>query len=139
GIEIELVGLTEDVMHKIRNLAGGPAIVQELPAKPQAVAPPAPARKSDLRPGDELPSDERQLFQHLSNELRRLRQAAVHDVLGIPAGADPEQVRRGWKALGRRHHPDLVARPAPPAITPLAAEPTLLSNRADHRLPIAFP
>src|SRR5262249_14555990 len=136
-IEIELTGLTEEVMKKIRKMAGGAVIPQDEPPKSDAVAPPAPVRKSDARVTDELPADERQLFQHLSGELRRLRQAAVHEVLGIARGADPEEVRRGWKALVRRHHPDLVARRGAPAITHLAEELTILSNRAYDRLRMA--
>jgi hypothetical protein len=84
--------------------------------------------------GDELPADERELFQQLSSELRRMRTAAVHEVLGVPKDPSPEQLRVGWKAHIRRHHPDLVARRGAPAITHLAEELTILGNRAYDRL-----
>ena len=114
-IEVELVGFTEDVLARIKQLAAG----YEPPP-----APPAPAAP-DLRPNlappvDELPSDERALFQHLTGELRRLRQLAVHEVLDVERDADPEVVRRGWMTLVRKLHPDLVARHQAPAITHLA-------------------
>ena len=87
---------------------------------------------------DDLPADERALFQHLSGELRRLRAAAVHDVLGVASDAEPEQIRASWKNLIRRHHPDLVARRNAPAISHLAEELTILSNRAYDRLRAAL-
>ncbi len=32
-----------------------------------------------------------------------------HDVLGVPPGASPEEVRAAWRSLARQHHPDLTA------------------------------
>jgi curved DNA-binding protein len=29
-----------------------------------------------------------------------------HEILGVPAGADPEEVRRAFRALAKRYHPD---------------------------------
>jgi len=58
----------------------------------------------------------------------------VHDVLGVATDASPEEIRAGWKNLVRRHHPDLVARRGAAAITHLAEELTILSNRAYDRL-----
>ena len=43
-----------------------------------------------------LPEDERELFQHLTSELRRLRQLPVHEVLGVARDAGPEELRLGW-------------------------------------------
>ncbi|HWO18262.1 MAG TPA: J domain-containing protein [Kofleriaceae bacterium] len=88
--------------------------------------------------GDGLPADERQLFMHLTGELRRLRQLAVHDVLGVERDADADAIRLGWMRLVRRHHPDLVARYHAPAITHLAEELTILCNRAYDRLRAAL-
>jgi hypothetical protein len=125
-IELELIGFTDDVIARIKAMAAG----TETP--PEAEPPPAP--KPAVRPVvDELPDDERKLFQHLTTELRRMRQAAVHEVLGVARDASPEAVRLGWMALMRRHHPDLVARRKAPAITHLAEELTILSNRAYDR------
>jgi hypothetical protein len=130
-IEIELTGFTDDVRTQIERLSRA-----RNEAPPAPIAPAAPARRPATVPpfGDDLPADERALFQHLSNELRRLRQAAVHEVLGVPRDAAPEDVRRSWKELIRRNHPDLVARRNAPAITHLAEELTILANRAYDRM-----
>ena len=140
-IEIELTGFTEEVLAKIRALgrvepddADHDTLALKVDSGAIAARPPPARLPSEARMVDELPADERALFQHLSGELRRLRQASVHDVLGVPRGAGPDEVRRGWRALVRRHHPDLVARRAAPAITHLAEELTILSNRAYDRL-----
>jgi DnaJ-domain-containing protein 1 len=132
-IELELA-LSEEVMARIKTMAsheGQPATDPQIQAIP-------PVRKSTVQQAEDLPADERELFQHLSGELRRLRAAAVHDVLGVPANAGPELIRTSWKNLIRRHHPDLVARRGAPAITHLAEELTILSNRAYDRLRAAL-
>jgi hypothetical protein len=129
-IEIELVGFTDDVRARIKSFQ------QQVEAP---VAPAAPLRRSSTNIGlDQLPADERELFQRLTAELRRLRSAAVHEVLGVPRDADPDAVRRGWKELIRKHHPDLVARRNAPALTHLAEELTILANRAYDRLRAAL-
>jgi DnaJ-domain-containing protein 1 len=139
-IEVELVGLTEEVLARIRSMARGEEPEAEEPEEYTLEAdepqPAAPVRRSQVMEvvGGELPMDERELFLHLSGELRRLRQAAVHEVLGVSRNAEPEQVRAAWKSLIRRQHPDLVARRDAPAITHLAEELTILANRAYDRL-----
>lgn len=138
-IDIELVGLTEDVLARIRKMAKGDDEEQEEPEsyelEADEPAPAAPVRRSQaMDVVGELPMDERELFLHLSGELRRLRQAAVHEVLGVARDAEAEQVRTAWKALIRRLHPDLVAQREAPAITHLAEELTILANRAYDRL-----
>ncbi len=133
-IELELVGLTDDVLARIKKMADA----QEEPGTdPKVESVPMP-RKSVTQMADDLPADERELFQHLSGELRRLRLAAVHEVLGVERDAEPEQVRVAWKALVKRNHPDLVARRGAPAITHLAEELTILANRAYDRLRAAL-
>lgn len=136
-IEIDLTGFTPDVLARIKGLAEHAA--DDAGTDPQ-IAPVAPERRSQVMAavGDELPADERELFQKLSGELRRLRQVAAHEVLGVPHDPSPEQLRAGWKQLVRRHHPDLVARRNAPAITHLAEELTILSNRAYDRLRAAL-
>jgi hypothetical protein len=130
-IEIELSGFTDEVKARLQRLREGGGAPQTNPQ----IAPAAPVRRSSSQiGGDDLPADERELFQHLASELRRLRQAAVHEVLGVPATAGPELVRASWKDLIRRHHPDLVARRNAPAITHLAEELTILANRAYDRM-----
>jgi len=134
-LEVELVGFTEDVVARIRRMAAGET------ADPAPAAPPPRTRTTgqlSALSGDELPADERALFQQLTAELRRLRSLAVHEVLGVPRDADAEQIRLGWMELIRRHHPDLVARRNAPAITHLAEEITILINRAYDRLRVAL-
>jgi hypothetical protein len=132
-IEIELTGLTDEVLARIKRMAAGTELV-----------PPPPVPLSQRRgapppsPSDELPVDERQLFQHLSAELRKMRSQAVHEVLGLDRDAEAEAIRRGWMSLVRRHHPDLVARHNAAAITHLAEELTILCNRAYDRLRAAL-
>jgi hypothetical protein len=129
-IEIELNGFTDEVKGRIDRLRAD----AEKPAEEEP-APAPPTRRSPTAVGvEELPADERELFLHLSGELRRLRHSAVHDVLGVPKGAGPELVRASWKDLIRRHHPDLVARRNAPAISHLAEELTILANRAYDRM-----
>jgi DnaJ-domain-containing protein 1 len=138
-LEVELVGFTEDVIARIRRMAAGDDAPEELPPGP---APPPRRTTAPITvaagPSDELPADERELFQQLSAELRRLRSLAVHEVLGVERDADAEQIRLGWMNLIRRHHPDLVARRNAPAIMHLAEELTILVNRAYDRLRVAL-
>ena len=134
-LEVELVGFTEDVIARIRRMAAGADPAEEAPS------PPPRARTTGqitVAPGDDLPADERELFQQLTGELRRVRALAVHEVLGVERDADAEQIRIGWMNLVRRHHPDLVARRNAPAITHLAEEITILANRAYDRLRVAL-
>ena len=127
-IEVELHGFTEEVLARIKDMAAG---IETLPPPPDA----PPERPSKIEMVSQtLPVDERQLFQHLTSELKRMRQAAVHEVLGVSRDADAEEIRRGWMALVKRLHPDLVARRKAPAITHLAEELTILANRAYDRL-----
>ena len=132
-IEIELRGLTDEVLARVKSLS------KKGNDKTPAPAPaPLPPRPNAPMLGEELPADERELFQRLSTELRKLRAAPVHEVLGVDRDASADEVRRGWKDLVRRLHPDLVARRAAPAITHLAEELTILTNRAYDRLRTAL-
>jgi hypothetical protein len=137
-IEVDLVGLTPELLDRIRTLAKRRARSEGgEPSRPEIQAV-APKRKSTQQVVEELPADERDLFQHLSSELRRLRQAAVHEVLGVARDAGVDAVRVAWKSLVRRYHPDLVARRGAPAISHLAEELTILANRAYDRQRIAL-
>ncbi|HUS26966.1 MAG TPA: J domain-containing protein [Kofleriaceae bacterium] len=137
-IEIELIGFTDEVKARLRAQQDKRAEDEEPGTDPQIQSSP-PARRSTSQVGDsDLPADERELFKHLTSELRRMRTAAVHDVLGVPRDAGPEMVRLGWKDLIRRIHPDLIARRNAPAITHLAEELTILANRAYDRLRAAL-
>jgi hypothetical protein len=73
-------------------------------------------------------------FMAFEAELRRLRQLPAHEVLGVPWDAGPAEVRVAWLALGRRFHPDNVARFASAALAHVAEELTIHVNRAYERL-----
>jgi hypothetical protein len=138
-IEIELIGFTDEVKARLRAQQEKKSQVDEEPGTDPQIQPIPPVRRSQSQIGDEhLPNDERELFKHLTSELRRMRAAAVHEVLDVPRDAGPEMVRMGWKDLIRRIHPDLVARRNAPAITHLAEELTILANRAYDRLRAAL-
>lgn len=89
-------------------------------------------------PAEVQPEDERELFAVLSAELRRLRLAAVHEVLGVSRDARAEEIRDGWMAHIRRYHPDVMARHRSLAVSHLAEELTILGNRAYDRLRVAL-
>ncbi|TMQ05251.1 MAG: J domain-containing protein [Deltaproteobacteria bacterium] len=137
-LEVELVGFTDEVIARIRRMAAGGDPAEEVFPSP----PSAPRTRTTgtllALSGEDLPADERALFQQLTAELRRLRSVAVHEVLGVDRDADADQIRIGWMNLVRRHHPDLVARRNAPAITHLAEEITILVNRAYDRLRVAL-
>jgi len=133
-IEIELIGFTDDVVARIKTMAAAATAPAAKAAAPAA----APERPSRLGTMSDLPADERELFLLLTNELKRLRQLAVHEVLGVDRDAVAKAVRMGWMSLVRRHHPDLVARRKAPAISHLAEEMTILANRAYDRLRAAL-
>lgn len=135
-IEVELAGFTDEVVARIRTMAEGSGPTEPEPEPPDPLdfeSEPPPRPTLSRMTAEDLPVDERQLFQQLTSELRKLRVAAVHDVLGVEPDADAEAVRRGWMALVRRNHPDLVARHRSPAISHLAEELTILANRAYDR------
>jgi hypothetical protein len=137
-IEIELIGFTDEVKARLKQHQKKRSHLGDEPETDPQIQPVPPVRKSASSIGDELPSDERELFRHLTSELRRMRTAAVHEVIGVPRDAGPALVREGWKDLIRRIHPDLVARRNAPAISHLAEELTILANRAYDRLRAAL-
>jgi hypothetical protein len=100
---------------------------------PRITVPMAPVAEDE-----DLPGDERELFAALSSELRRLRQAAVHEVFGVSREAHAEEIRAGWMAHIRRFHPDVMARHRSDAVSHLAEELTILGNRAYDRLRVAL-
>lgn len=129
-IEIDLHGMSDEVRARLDVLLKK----RDDEVTDPKIEPVAPMRRTGASSADDLPEDERALFQHLTGELRRLRQGAVHEVLGVARDASPDDVRRAWKDLIRRNHPDLVARRQAPAITHLAEELTILANRAYDRM-----
>lgn len=182
-IEIELVGLSDELLTGLRDMVadssrGEPGPAAEVPPAPPAppaaptaapkgargtatVAPPVSAPGRQAAPvtsppapaavaappasgagavphGEGQPEDERELFAALSAELRRLRLAAVHEVLGVSRDARAEEIRDGWMAHIRRFHPDVMARHRSLAVSHLAEELTILGNRAYDRLRVAL-
>jgi len=76
-IEIELTGLTDEVLARIRTMgAEAKNEAKTDPGHGDNDKTPAPVRRRAETPAptaEQLPADERELFQHLSGELRRLR------------------------------------------------------------------
>lgn len=115
-----------------------PAAPAVVPAAVAAVAARQTSVSAVIAAAAALPEDERELFSALSTELRRLRQAAVHEVLGVSRDARAEEIRDGWMAHIRRFHPDVMARHRSLAVSHLAEELTILGNRAYDRLRVAL-
>ncbi|HTJ47112.1 MAG TPA: J domain-containing protein [Kofleriaceae bacterium] len=101
-------------------------VVPESVAEPAIETPPPPPPPSETAAGER--------FLALEAELRRLRQLPAHEVLGVPWDASPAEVRAAWIALGRRFHPDTVARWSSAALAYVAEELTIHVNRAYDRL-----
>jgi len=137
-IEVELTGFTEDVLNRLKMIAKSAEVAMKISPAPPPPPPVKPRASTQPPPEEQAPSDERALFQTMTAELRRLRQLAVHEVLGVEREADAETVRLAWMKAVRRHHPDLVARHGAPAISHLAEELTILLNRAYDRLRAAL-
>jgi hypothetical protein len=98
-------------------------------------APPPPTEEAyggDMARKVDDPAHE--LVVQLDSELRRLRQLAVHEVLGVPWDASPLEVRAAWRRLCQRFHPDVVALHGSAAVSHLAEELMILANRAYDRM-----
>jgi hypothetical protein len=128
----------EDTVPRAVRITGSPASAASAPAVAPAAIAAAAAAATVPALEDELPGGERELFASLSGELRRLRQAAVHEVLGVIRDARAEEIRAGWMAHIRRFHPDVMARHRSDAVSHLAEELTILGNRAYDRLRVAL-
>src|SRR5205823_3017421 len=80
-----------------------------------------PPRAARMTPPPPENSAAGERFLALEAELRRLRQLPAHEVPGVPWDASPVEVRAAWIALGRRFHPDNVARWSSAALARVAA------------------
>jgi hypothetical protein len=80
----------------------------------------------------------RVVLAELDAELRRIRELAAHEVLGVPWDAGPGQVRAAWIALGRRFHPDVMVRHRARALRHVSEELTIHINRAYDRMRAAL-
>lgn len=67
-------------------------------------------------------------------ELRRLRQQAAHEVLGVSRTPTLVELRRAWRLRARREHPDAVARFGSAALRLTAEEAMIVVTRAYERL-----
>jgi hypothetical protein len=83
---------------------------------------------------DQVPDRARPVFDQLSRELARLRDAPSHDVLGVKWDADAAAIRRAYFAATKRLHPDALARHRSAAIQQLASEVFIHVNRAYDRM-----
>jgi hypothetical protein len=122
-IDIDLHGLTAAVVDRLEKL-----VADGRGAVPPALEPYA----GDAAQRIDDPAHQRVV--QLDAELRRLRQLAVHEVLGVPWDATAIEVRAGWRRLCQEFHPDVVATHASAAVSHLAEELMILVNRAYDRM-----
>jgi hypothetical protein len=125
AIDIELHGLSPDLVDRLETLvADGRAAASEPDTTEEPAAPPP------RRPDDPAHA----LVVQLDAELRRLRQLAVHEVLGVPWDASAVEVRTAWRQLCQRFHPDVLASHGSAAVAHLGEELMILVNRAYDRM-----
>lgn len=83
---------------------------------------------------DDVSEYERDVFLYLEGELRRLRQSAAYEVLGIDEHADVTALRAAYFELTKQFHPDLFARYRSHAILRMAQELFIHINKAYDRM-----
>lgn len=128
SIDIELHGLTPETIDRLETLVrDGRAAIE--PAVAPAVAAPPASRRDDPAYA---------VVVELDAELRRLRQLAVHEVLGVPRDATAVEVRAAWRALCLRLHPDALAPHRSAAVGHLGEELMIHVNRAYDRMRAAL-
>jgi len=151
AVRMRLVGLTPSVRGRLESLVAearrqksvsGPRPRPETPPIPQILPPPQPVDapvdevvESPVAPSaDQVPAPERAVFVELEGELRRMREAAANEVLGVKWDASVEEIRGAYFALTRRLHPDVFARHRSPAVQFIASELFIHINRAYDRM-----
>jgi len=151
AVRMRLVGLTPSVRNRLESLVAearrqksvsGPRPRPETPPIPQILPPPQPVDapvdelvESPVVPSaDEVPAPERAVFVELEGELKRMREAAANQVLGVKWDASVEEIRGAYFALTRRLHPDVFARHRSPAVQLIASELFIHINRAYDRM-----
>jgi len=127
SIDIDLHGLSPEVVDRLETLVADGRAAAALPG---SVEEPAPPPEEVRRPDDPAHA----LVVQLDGELRRLRQLAVHEVLGVPWDASAVEVRTAWRQLCLRFHPDVLASYGSAAVSHLAEELMILANRAYDRM-----
>jgi curved DNA-binding protein CbpA len=83
---------------------------------------------------DDVSEYERDVFLYLEGELRRLRQSAAYEVLGVDEHADVTALRAAYFELTKQFHPDLFARYRSHAILHMAQELFIHINKAYDRM-----
>lgn len=122
--------------------SGGDRTGGETPPMPQVLPPPQPVDapvdelvEAPVIPSvDEVPPDDRPVFAQLEGELKRVREAAANEVLGVKWDAAVDEIRGAYFGLTRRLHPDVFARHRSPAIQLIASELFIHVNRAYDRM-----
>lgn len=151
AVKMHLVGLTASVRARLEALvaearrqksASGPRPRPETPPMPQVLPPPEPVDapvdevvEAPVIPSvAEVPARERAVFAELEGELRRMREAAANEVLGVKWDASVEEIRGAYFGLTRRLHPDVFARHRSAAVSLIASELFIHINRAYDRM-----
>ena len=151
AVKMRLTGLTPSVKSRLESLVAearrsrsvsGPRPRPETPPMPQVLPPPEPVDapvdelvEAPVIPSvDEVPPAERAVFVELEGELKRMREAAANEVLGVKWDAAVEEIRGAYFALTRRLHPDVFARHRSRAIQIISSELFIHVNRAYDRM-----
>ena len=151
AVKMRLTGLTPSVKSRLESLVAearrqksvsGPRPRPETPPVPQVLPPPEPVdapvdevvEAPVIPPVDQVPPGHRPVFSQLEGELKRMREAAANEVLGVKWDAAVEEIRGAYFSLTRRLHPDVFARHRSPAIQLIASELFIHINRAYDRM-----
>jgi hypothetical protein len=151
AVRMRLIGLTPSVRGRLESLVAesrrqkvvsGPRPRSETPPMPQVLPPPEPVdapvdevvEAPAMPVADQVPARERAVFVQLEGELKRMREAAANEVLGVKWDASVEEIRGAYFTLTRRLHPDVFARHRSPAIQYMASELFIHINRAYDRM-----
>ncbi len=151
AVRMRLTGLTPSVKHRLEALVAearrqkshsGPRPRPETPPMPQVLPPPEPVdapvdevvEAPVIAPADAVPSSHRPVFVQLEGELKRMREAAANEVLGVKWDASVEEIRNAYFGLTRRLHPDVFARHRSADISLIASELFIHINRAYDRM-----
>lgn len=151
AVRMRLTGLTPSVRSRLESLVAearrqksvaGPRPRPETPPTPQVVPLPEPVdapvdevvEAPVIPASDEVPPSHRDVFVELEGELRRMREAAANEVLGVKWDASVEEIRGAYFALTRRLHPDVFARHRSADISLIASELFIHINRAYDRM-----
>jgi hypothetical protein len=147
AVRMRLTGLTPSVRARLESLVADGRGQKSAP-RPRPVTPPGllpPSEPVDapvdevvepvlIPSADEVAAEHRPVFLELERELRRLREAAAHDVLGVKWDASVEEIRAAYFALTRRLHPDVFARHRSREVHLIASELFIHINRAYDRM-----